>query len=473
MIKCSQINLLSKDGQVTSVPSQFLTASSTFLKSILVQSSSFCETSASISISLPSATSLTLKLLAQILCMGETQESGGLEMTLSNMKELQDVIGMLGLNVNLCPKFTKGTGPFENVVVKEEVLNPEDVIAPKELEGPRNCDKLISKKSTVAKMSSSSENFRQSKILKEFKKKMRNNLIGGNEDGEESVEKLDTDNSAHPSQKRADKALRRSSSRMLMQPGLLKEFEVKLVQSANKGTLKNSLSKEEKSFMCNTCGVMFSKYLSLKRHYREKHGIRDQMPGGEFVKPSVNKCPECDLKFRFRSSLLRHLKRVHNNESKQDVDLEHHKCGECDEIFSNFQNLQRHGKNHHSKISVKPVFQETSLNTSQDCGLVATSMKDMSQHCHEVHKRNKGCTESIEMEGLQQDKLIKRLKCRDCDKRFNRTADLRKHIERWHEGKTYGCGECNVIFSYRNNVVRHCVVKGHDKELIYMFVDLP
>merc|ERR1719318_2119745 len=106
---------------------------------------------------------------------------------MSSMKELQDVIVMLGLNVNLCPKFTKEADPLESVDVKEEELDLEDVNTPKKLEAQNNCDNLITKKLTVAKMSSSSGIFRQSRMLKEFKKNIMRNLV--NENGEKVLRK--------------------------------------------------------------------------------------------------------------------------------------------------------------------------------------------------------------------------------------------------------------------------------------------
>ena len=100
-------------------------------------------------------------------------------------------------------------------------------------------------------------------------------------------------------------------------------------------------------------------------------------------------------------------------------------------------------------------------------------MNDMIQHSQEVHKRIIESTENVKMEVLHKDNSSKRIECNDCDKSFSSKSNLRKHVESYHEGKTYGCGECSVICSYRKSVNRHCAAKGHDKELIYMFVDLP
>jgi len=335
MKKCSQVNLFSKEGQVLSVPAQLLTASSPYLNSILMTSSS-CEYSP-VSISLPSASSFTLKLLAQILCLGETEARRGLEVTMTNMRELQDVFLLLGLSIKLCPKlscakFAKETGPSDSAV-KEELLE--------ELEG----NQIIKKKSTVAKMSSSSGKFRQSSLLKEFKKNMRRDLMDQNDNIEKRVEKID------------DKAEERSCIVQLNQPefGMLQDLRVNLVKcdtDGQKSVKKRSANEEcERSNTCNICSLKVAKNTSLRRHYREHHGI-------------------------------------------QDVKVE-------------------------------------------------VTCKD------------------------------KQIKCSDCGKTFTTGTGLRRHKERHHEGKTYGCGSCDVIFAYRHNLIKHCAVKGHDKALIYVLVDLP
>merc|ERR1719352_736945 len=100
--------------------------------------------------------------------MGETQESGGLEVTMTNMRELQDVFLLLGLNIKLCPKlsctkFAGDTGSSGSVVKEEVLEEPED-------------HQLINTNSSVAKMSSRGQ-FRQSSLLKEFKKNMRRKLM--------------------------------------------------------------------------------------------------------------------------------------------------------------------------------------------------------------------------------------------------------------------------------------------------------
>ena len=115
--------------------------------------------------------------------------------------------------------------------------------------------------------------------------------------------------------------------------------------------LKKSASKEE----CSICGGKFAK---LRLHYRENHGIQVGLHEREMIKPSVNKCQKCGLEFRFKGSLSRHLRRVHNHDRKQDIDSGgmdlFYKCAECDERFSNLRNMRRHSKDEHPKTIVEP-----------------------------------------------------------------------------------------------------------------------
>ena len=371
---------------------------------------------------------------------------------MTNMKELQDVLVMLGLNVKLCPKlFSAKIGTKD--VIKEEVSEK----TPEELEAHFQWVQMIKKKSTIVKTSSSGK-FRQSRMLKEFKKNVMWNLTGENENVKESNNESD----ANCSDKRAQK---RCLSVKLRKLGLLQDFEGKECMK-----LKKSASKEE----CSICGGKFAK---LRLHYRENHGIQVGLHEREMIKPSVNKCQKCGLEFRFKGSLSRHLRRVHNHDRKQDIDSGgmdlFYKCAECDEKFSNLRNMRRHSKDEHPKTIVEPSLQENTSVSCQDCGLVLTNMNDMSQHCQEVHKRDNDSTDNVKMEVLHKGKSSRKSKCSVCDEMIT-TSNLRRHIERYHEGKTYGCGECGLVFSYKDSIQRHCSNKGHDKELIYItFVDLP
>jgi len=91
---------------------------------------------------------------------------------MTNMRELQGVFILLGLNIKLCPK-----------------LSCAKFAGPPESESKDN--QCIKKNSTVAKMSLSNGKFTQSSLLKEFNKKIRKNLKYVNFNVEESCDVME------------------------------------------------------------------------------------------------------------------------------------------------------------------------------------------------------------------------------------------------------------------------------------------
>ena len=73
----------------------------------------------------------------------------------------------------------------------------------------------------------------------------------------------------------------------------------------------------------------------------------------------------------------------------------------------------------------------------------------------EVPKRNESIKEDVKMEVMHKDNYSKQNnKCSACGKTFNhRSGGLKKHKERYHEGKTYGLGLCYVIYAYKHNIL--------------------
>ena len=346
--------------------------------------------------------------------MGETDESRGLVTTMTNMNELKNIFALLGMNVKLCPKLSSSKLAMKAVpysvaaAVSDEVLMFEDILG--EMEAQHDVGPLNKKKSSNKNRFSSGKSW----LLK--KENIIRNLSEDENDIKESCEEFDT----------SCKVEQRSDNVKFKQSGLLRDFKVNLVDCTSEGTLKeNAMSKkyaakgERSLIMCNICGVEVNKYAGLRRHYREKHGIQDEKSASKVIKPSVNKCPKCDKKFSFRSSLLKHLKRVHKNEI-----------------------LTRKG-------TVRKV------------------------HLQEVHKSKKESEECTKMEVMSNEILSKRKKCNECDASFNHNSSLRRHKRRFHEGKTYGCGVCDKITAYRNGMIRHCTNSGHDKDLLYIIADLP
>ena len=83
---------------------------------------------------------------------------------MTNMKELQDVLVMLGLNVKLCPKLFSAKIDTKDVI-KEEVSEK----TPEELEAHFQWVQMIKKKSTIVKTSSSGK-FRHSRCFPKLRR---------------------------------------------------------------------------------------------------------------------------------------------------------------------------------------------------------------------------------------------------------------------------------------------------------------
>jgi len=379
---------------------------------------SFSWESSTPSISLPSVTNSALQLLAQILSMGETEDSGGLETTMTNMNELHNIFTLLGMNVKLCPKLSSSrlamkAVPYGGTFVRDEVLMFEDRPL-REMEAQNHAGLLIKKKSTTKKHSS--------RKFQQFLKKKENIMRNHFEDEKNVEESCDEFDSSCKVEEGFDDV-------KFKQSGLLQDFKVNLVECTSDATFnENAMSKkyvtkgERSLIMCNICGVEVNKYASLRRHYREKHGIQDEKPACKVKKPSVNKCQNCDKKFSFRSSLLKHFKRVHKNE-----------------ILPEKRETGSERKVHHQEVL-----------KSKDESAVCTNMEVMNNNCSS-----------------------KRVECNECEASFHHNSSLGKHKRRFHEGKTYGCGVCDKIRAYRGGMLKHCSTSGHDKKLIYLIVDLP
>jgi len=400
--------------------------------------------------------------------MGETEEGEGFETTVANMGKLQNVLTLLGMNVKLCPKlssrYLEKNVPSGAIIIKEEVLELEDT--------PGYVDQVTKQKYTAAKDSSSIGAFRQTRLLKEFKKNMVRALTGDKENQKDEIESSCSMKALE--QKTINTTEEESSTVKFWQSGLLQDFKVNLVQCTDNGrirkegpVLKNSMSEGERSFMCNVCGVEFVKYDNLRRHCREKHGIQYEKPSREEIKPSVIRCPMCGMKFRFRGSLLRHFRRVHK-ETHSEKELQF-KCEVCDKKYVHLRNLQRHKQVQHFKMKVELNHQEDTSVIYKDCGLVNANIEAYNQHRQEVHMSKDESKASAKIPVIPS----KKTKCSDCEKTFEKSSSLWKHKERFHRGKTYGCGECGHICAYKYSMESHCTIKGHDKDLIHVIVDLP
>jgi len=511
MKNCNQLNLVSQEGQATSIPVQLLAASSPLLNSILTMPSSSCE-SITASISIPSATSSALHLLAQILSMGETHESGGLETTVANMNELQSIFTLLEMNVLLCPKLSSFSSKLaiesvDNVVAaaRDEVLKFEDTQF-KEFEVQNHVGLLIKKKSTTKKHSSSGK-YRQGPLLKK-----RENMIRKLSADKKYVEKSCED--FYPScsdEQRCDNV-------KFKQSGLLQDFKVNLVECSSDGMLKedamcklNAVNGDRSVLMCNLCGVEVNKFVGLRRHYRDKHGIQDEKSTSKVIKPSLEcssdgtlkedamsktnaaygeksllMCNLCGVEVNKLVGLRRHYREKHGIEDEKGARISKvikpsvKKCHKCDKRFSSRSSLLNHLKRVHKsdKLTGKCAVRKVqNKEVSEECIKTEVlsndilSKRDERNECDTSSDHNHSL--SMPKRRVHECQTYKPFGCDECDLSYKYETSLRRHRESIHEGKTYGCGVCDKVAAYKDGLWRHCNSSGHDKDLMYVIVDLP
>jgi len=422
------VHLLSKEGKTTSLPVSFMMASSPFIQSMLTPAPSCsCQWSTTNSISVPSCDS-TIKLLVQILCKGETDQCAGLQTTMASLKELQELIAILGMNVNVGPmlKSVKGTKGSDLTEIKDEVVDSVDNWEVSghvdDIGDAHTKQQQVKKAAMTARKSSAGVRFKQSGLLRDFKV----NLVKHRFDGGINNEK----------------------------------------EGQNNNKYKSGNESQSSRSKCNICGADFA---NLRRHYREKHGVADNMEQAGVNKLNENKCPKCGFKFSSRGRLLSHFRRKHKkpnvvekfdvNHSQDCIDTMY-QCPDCDLKYSSRDNLDKHKCDKHQAGGSESKYQ------CKDCDFKYSSRSNLKRHRFAMHLNDKG-------ESGDKGESVNRIKCSACEKTYFDQNGLKRHMEREHEGITYGCGVCNHITLFKNSMYRHCKSAGHDSSLIYKIVDFP
>lgn len=116
-----------------------------------------------------------------------------------------------------------------------------------------------------------------------------------------------------------------------------------------------------KMYKCFYCNEMLPNHYKRSRHMLEVHKMKEKV-----------KCPECDLSFVYRSTMLRHVRESHRRERneicplcgfqafgkgrltahmKKHSDEREFGCNLCDKAFKTKKNLNQHIKNLHEKTN--------------------------------------------------------------------------------------------------------------------------
>ena len=175
---------------------------------------------------------------------------------------------------------------------------------------------------------------------------------------------------------------------------------------------KKPLLKRSPILQCDMCGEECKGYIRLKEHFILMH------PG---KRPFI--CPVCGRRFRKKDSI-----KTCQHSGKEQVE---HKCKTCGEIFWSKKKLRRHKKQTHDIHAPKiPCML---------CDEVFDQNRDLHNHMA-IH------ADSGEI-----------LKCKICQRSFNKPSVLRKHLMKHSKSKTCRiCGKTFMsVFSLRNHQKFH------------------
>lgn len=203
-------------------------------------------------------------------------------------------------------------------------------------------------------------------------------------------------------------------------------FECKICQRlyVHEKSLKRHMkthSQNEELFQCQKCDAAFRQACDLKKHERLHDGVRPYS------------CNECDASFTQLSALNRHAK-IHTDEKGFS-------CGDCGKRFIQSSSLKRHENCH----------KQTKTFMCKFCETMFSEKHHLDSHVNSMHRD-------------EADHKPEEFACEVCSKVFFRYSNYWTH-KKGHDKDTrnaYKCEKCNVTFSTKSNLNRHCNFK-HEK----------
>ena len=208
------------------------------------------------------------------------------------------------------------------------------------------------------------------------------------------------------------------------------------------------------NFDCTACGKVFSSQYNLNAHIKSSHSSSHSL----FI------CEICDKKFKFKTSLTRHMK-LHNDET------DYFFCYLCSKPFSEKWRLERHERTH------REVVDHSRATTYLSCRICQKKMtaSNFARHKLNVHhstpskiytcphcKKNFKNERTLKAHVLLHSDIPKPYVCTQCGKKFSRFHSLNRHARRYKaEYASYrypfpcpapGCGEA---FLYLKQLRRH------------------
>ena len=210
--------------------------------------------------------------------------------------------------------------------------------------------------------------------------------------------------------------------------------------------------KGNKLHKCLQCEQCFKTVSDLKNHTQNVHG-----EGEKF------ECVECDLSFKSFAELSQH-KDFHESNMQ--------KCPVCDKSYTEFSLLMEHAKESHDLVLQSQASSETMLPVTN----IKAEMIDEIEESEQRHKKRKR-TGTKQAEAMlichecgvsfptlatlnrhmkkHKIKTKPKVSCSQCDRTFERAAQVKLHMDRVHNDLRYQCPECNRWYTTTTYLALH------------------
>jgi len=221
----------------------------------------------------------------------------------------------------------------------------------------------------------------------------------------------------------------------------------------------------EKLLICEICATQFDSKREFRKHERKcKTGPSEIEPSsGNVTQEPIDiiKCTEldCQLAFKNRANLKKHILHVHHNERL-------FQCDKCSKLFKTKYHLKHHLKTHgipqkcpicsiilpniedHIKRHGKPKPNPFKCN---QCDRQCASKQALQEHIQRIHEKKP---------------LDKIYSCSICNENFIRNSDLRRHSFLHYQGKIYSCvyPGCPEMFKTSYKLQLHQIVHNENHE---------
>ena len=131
-----------------------------------------------------------------------------------------------------------------------------------------------------------------------------------------------------------------------------------------------------------------------------------------------HRCNECDLQYKFKHHLNRHIKSVHHGIKFS--------CNQCESVLSSQSNLNLHKRSVHEGVKY----------SCDNCSYKASTPSQVHKHAKAVH------------EGVK-------YPCDQCSYKASRKDSLKTHMKWTHKGHAYLCDQCSHKATTSNDLLLH------------------